>query len=116
MRTLAFADARPNLWLSAAHVASASAIGAALLLLSLHLLSPEFNPSWRMISEYANGRYACVLALMFATWGLSSWALAGGLWSRVEGWMGRIGLCLLAISGVGEAMASVFDVNQHPMH
>lgn len=28
-----------------------------LLLLSLHVLSPEFSPSWRMVSEYAYGQY-----------------------------------------------------------
>ena len=40
-------------------------VGAILLLASLHLLSPGFSPSWRMISEYALGRYAWVLSLMF---------------------------------------------------
>ena len=27
------------------------------LLVSLHVLSPEFSPSWRVISEYALGHY-----------------------------------------------------------
>jgi len=47
-----------------------------LLLASLHVLSPEFAPSWRMVSEYAFGHYGWVLSLMFLSWGISSWALA----------------------------------------
>jgi hypothetical protein len=54
------------------------------LLASLHLLSPEFSPSWRMISEYAFGHYAWVLSLMFAASGIGSWALAIAIWSRVR--------------------------------
>ena len=27
------------------------------MLSSLHALSPEFDPSWRVVSEYANGKY-----------------------------------------------------------
>jgi hypothetical protein len=39
------------------------------LLASLHVLSPEFDPSWRVISEYALGRYGWLLSLMFLAWG-----------------------------------------------
>jgi hypothetical protein len=43
--------------------------GATILLLAaLHVLSPEFSPSWRVISEYAFGHYAWVLSLMFCAW------------------------------------------------
>jgi hypothetical protein len=52
---------------------------------------------------------------MFASWALSSWALAVTVWSQVKGIWGKIGLDLLVASGVGEAMASVFDIN-HPLH
>ena len=42
------------------------ATGATIVLLvTLHLLSPEFSPSWRVISEYALGHYPWVLSLMF---------------------------------------------------
>ncbi|OLB25247.1 MAG: hypothetical protein DMG41_09965 [Acidobacteria bacterium] len=47
-----------------------------LLLASLHVLSPEFAPSWHMVSEYAFGHHGLLLALMFLSWGISSWALA----------------------------------------
>jgi len=41
----------------AARLAIAAAAAALLLLASLRVLSPEFDPSWRMVSEYANGHY-----------------------------------------------------------
>ena len=99
----------------AARVAIAAAGAVLLLLASLHVLSPEFDPSWRVVSEYANGRYGWVLSLMFASWALSSWALAVTVWSQVNGIGGKIALGLLIAAGIGEAMASVFDIN-HPLH
>lgn len=96
-----------------------TAIGATiitlLLLASLHILSPEFDPAWRMVSEYANGNYDWVLSLMFASWGISSWALAYALWSQVSTTGGKIGLYFLVAAGIGEAMASIFDIN-HGLH
>lgn len=86
-----------------------------LLLAALHILSPEFNPAWRMVSEYANGNYALVLSLFFALWGISTWALAYAIWSHVKTKAGRIGLYFLIAAGVGEVMASVFDIN-HSLH
>jgi hypothetical membrane protein len=86
-----------------------------LLLAALHILSPEFNPAWRMVSEYANGNYAWVLSLFFAFWGISTWALAYAIWTHVETKAGRIGLYFLIAAGVGEVMASVFDIN-HSLH
>jgi hypothetical protein len=99
----------------AARVAIAATGAVLLLLASLHVLSPEFDPSWRVVSEYANGRYGWVLSLMFAFWALSSWALAFAVWSQVSGIGGKIALGLLIAASIGEAMASVFDVN-HPLH
>jgi hypothetical protein len=96
----------------------AIALGAAALLLlgGLHVLSPEFDPSWRMVSEYANGRYGWVLSLMFAAWGLSSWALAVAIWSAATTTRFRIGVALLVVAGAGEALAAVFDINHDVMH
>jgi hypothetical membrane protein len=100
---------------AAVSVAFAGATATALLLASLHLLSPEFDPRWRMVSEYANGHYGWVLSLMFACWAVSSWSLALAIRSQVETRAGRIGLVLLVVAGLGEAGASVFDLN-NPLH
>ena len=101
--------------LPAAQLAITSGAAVLLLLAILHVLSPEFDPSWRMVSEYANGQYGWVLSLMFITWALSSWALAFAIWSQVKTRAGKIGLIFLIAAGIGEAMASVFDIN-HPLH
>lgn len=85
------------------------------LLAVLHFLSPEFNPAWRMVSEYANGQYAWVLSLLFFLWGAGSWALAYVLFPHLQTTMGKIGLIFLVLAGIGEAMASVFDIN-HKLH
>lgn len=91
--------------------------GAAFLLLAtLHLLSPEFSPSWRVISEYALGHYGWVLSLMFLSSGIGTWALAVAIWSQVHTKAGRAGLWFLLISGTGSAMASVFDVTHEIGH
>jgi hypothetical protein len=91
-------------------------IATILMLASLHLLSPEFSPSWRMVSEYALGHYAWVLSLMFVSWAISSWALVIAIWSQVHTNAGKLGMYLLIIAGVGEAMASAFDVRHEIGH
>ena len=91
-------------------------MAALLLLASLHVLSPEFDPSFRMVSEYALGHYGWVLSLMFLAWGMSSWALAVAIWSQVKTRAGKVGLWFLVIAGIGEAMASVFDITHDIGH
>ena len=100
---------------SAARLSIAASVGAIICLANLHILSPEFDPSWRMVSEYALGNYSWLLSLMFLAWAISSWVLAFAIWSQVKTIGGKIGLVFLITAGVGEAMASVFDVT-HPLH
>src|SRR6266568_2492834 len=102
--------------LFAARLAIAASIAAFVLLLSLHVLSPEFSPAWRMISEYANGQYGWVLSLMFAAYGLSTLALAVAVGPRLRTGRGRVGLVSLTIAGVGQAAAAAFDLNQEVPH
>lgn len=99
----------------AARLSFGTAVTALVLLGALHVLSPEFAPSWRMVSEYANGGYGWVLSLMFASWAISAWALAYAIWSQVKTIGGKIGLVLLVVAGIGEAMGGLFDIN-HPLH
>ena len=96
-------------------ISFAAAAATLVFLAALHVLSPEFDPSWRMVSEYALGNYGWVLSLMFVAWAISSWALVITIWSQVGTIAGKIGLVFLTAAGVGEAMASVFDIN-HPLH
>ncbi len=100
---------------AAARLAIAAAAAEILLLGSLHVLSPEFDPSWRVVSEYATGQYGSVLSLMFLAGALSSWALAFAIRSQLRTRAGRLGWVLLVASGVGAAMAVAFDIS-HPLH
>jgi len=99
----------PSAWAAIALTAA-----AILLLAALHVLSPEFNPSWRVISEYALGHYGWALSLMFLAWGAWTWALAVAIQSQVTAKPGKIGFAILLLAGFGEAMAAVFDVS-HPI-
>jgi hypothetical protein len=116
MRSSAFSEIRLNVEAQAAQVAAGAAVATILLLASLHVLSPEFAPSWRMVSEYAFGHYGWVLSLMFLSWGISSWAIAVAIWSQVKTKAGKVGLWFLVVAGIGEAMASIFDVTHDTGH
>lgn len=96
-------------------LAIGASVAVLVLLAGLHFLSPEFNPAWRMVSEYANGKYAWVLSLMFFLWGAGSWALAYVLFPHLQTTMGKIGLIFLVLAGIGEAMAAIFNIN-HKLH
>jgi hypothetical protein len=106
----------PRIEVAGALLAIAAAAATLLLLASLHALSPEFDPSFRMVSEYALGHYGWVLSLMFLAWGISSWALAVALWSQMQTRAGKVGLWFLVIAGIGEAMASIFDITHDTGH
>jgi len=93
---------------------AATAVSAASLVL-LHALSPEFAPSWRMVSEYANGRFPWLVTVMFAAWAISSFALGAALWALVGGAPGKVGLLFLMLAGIGQIMGGMFDIN-HRLH
>ena len=106
----------PKIEVIGARLSFGAAVTVLLLLANLHILSPEFDPSFRMVSEYALGHYGWVLSLMFLAWGISAWALAVALWSQVQTRAGKVGLWFLVIAGIGEAMASVFDITHDIGH
>ncbi|HZO56645.1 MAG TPA: DUF998 domain-containing protein [Bryobacteraceae bacterium] len=114
-------DIVANQGVVAAPIAPAAtiAIGATVVslatLLLLHALSPEFAPSWRMVSEYANGRYPWLLTLVFFGWAVSSFALIPALWPLSTTTLGKVGLVFLALAGVGQTMGGLFDIN-HKLH
>lgn len=85
-------------------------------LLLLHFLSPEFEPNWRMVSEYALGNYKWMVSLFFIFWGLSSIILATHLWRIVSTRASKTGVVLLFISGIGATLAAFFDVSQTMGH
>lgn len=101
---------------TAARLALVTAIAAIFFMLILHILSPEFNPSWRMVSEYALGKYSWLLSLMFISWAISSWAIYFALRPHIKTKAGKVGLIILLIVGLGQFMASIFSVKDEGMH
>ena len=82
---------------------ASAAMSLLCLLIVLHFVSPEFKPSWRMISEYAMGKHKGVLMTsFFVCWGLSSIFLSLLLWNKVTTTWGTVGVILLFISSIGE--------------
>jgi hypothetical protein len=115
MQKVTLTPARPAISLTAAHLSVAAAAAALVSLATLHLLSPELDPSWRMVSEYALGNYGWVLALMFLTWALSCVSLFFAIKSQIRTVAGKIGLAFLLAAAVGMSMAAIFDVS-HDLH
>jgi hypothetical protein len=82
---------------TAARLSTAAAALFLLLLAALHLLEPEVDPSWHMISDYELGRYGYVMSLAFLSLAVSSASLFIAIRSQVRTVAGYIGLgCLLA--------------------
>jgi hypothetical protein len=115
MQQVTTTTARPASSLSAARATVASATAALILLAALHLLSPELDPSWRMVSEYALGDYGWVLSLMFLAWALSCVTLFSAIKAHIRTLGGKIGLGFLLAAALGMGMAAFFDVN-HNLH
>ena len=87
--------------------AIAVAIGLVVL---LHFLEPEFDPSWRMLSEYSLGRYGVLMRVAFIAGGTSVIAVAGAL--SGSAWPWSLGLVLVAIGPIGAAFIDTDPVTR----
>ncbi len=81
------------------------------ILFLLHFLEPEFDPSWRMISEYELGRFGWMMSLAFFCWGGSVFALLITLWSSLRTLGGTLARGWLILLGVALFGAGIFKTN-----
>jgi hypothetical protein len=103
-------------WSGAGASFAVAAIGVSLAALALlHALSREYAWSWRMVSEYANGRHRWLLTIVFLGWAAASFALIGALWPLGATTLGKAALLFLFLAGIGQVMGGVFDIN-HALH
>ena len=51
------------------------------VLIALHFLEPEYDPSWHFISEYELGNFGWIMMVAFIMWGVSCAALGIALWA-----------------------------------
>lgn len=79
-----------------------------LLLCSLHLLQPEFDPTWRFISEYALGDFGWMMHLAFGMLALAQISIAITIFPHIRTVTGYIGLVILGISAIGVIIAGIF--------
>jgi hypothetical protein len=68
------------------------------LLAVLHLLKPEYDPSWRMISEYEIGRFGWAMQLAFFSLAIAHVSVIAAVWSQTKSIIGYIGLGLLLVA------------------
>ncbi len=81
------------------------------ILLLLHFLEPEFDPSWRMISEYELGRYGWLMTIAFICWGLGVLDLQMVLSRSLQTTWGKVGRWWLVVIGVAMMAAGIFKTN-----
>ncbi len=94
-----------------AYVSIGLAIAFLAILISLHFLEPEFDPAWRMISEYEIGRFGWMMRLAFFCWGASLLALLIAIWPYLQSTTGiiiRVWFSLIVIALFG---AGIFKTN-----
>ena len=81
------------------------------LLLLLHFLKPELDPSWRMISEYEIGRFGWMMRLAFFCWGASLAALLVTIWPSLHSTSGTISRWWLLLIAMALFGAGIFKTN-----
>jgi hypothetical protein len=86
---------------------TASLLFSAIVVL-LHLLRNDLDPSWRFISEYEIGRHGWLMQVAFVCLAASCAGLAVAVFPYVRTIGGWIGLFFLLVSVVGMVLAAIF--------
>ncbi|OGC82349.1 MAG: hypothetical protein A2V81_02345 [Candidatus Abawacabacteria bacterium RBG_16_42_10] len=94
--------------MKAASIAIIATLAFLLLLAILHILKPEIDPSWRVISEYEIGRFGWIMQLSFISLAIGSLSLFIALKSHIHTLSARIGLGLLLVTVVGITIGAIF--------
>ena len=71
------------------------------LIAILHVIEPQFDPSWRMISEYSLGRRGWVMRLAFVAMAVGLAATSVALWPFGGAW--TVGLAAVALGALAAA-------------
>ena len=89
-------------------IALGAGAGFVVLLILLHILRPDLDPSWRFISEYAVGRFGYLMIIAFLTLSAGYVSLFLAIRSQAPSIWGKVGLIVLLVSAAGMAIAGVF--------
>jgi len=93
---------------TSARLSLAAAATFLVLVAALHVIKPEFDPSWRFISEYAIGDYGWMMVLAFLSLALSCVTSFIAIRSQIGTAGGKIGLALLLAVAAALATAGIF--------
>jgi uncharacterized protein DUF998 len=104
--SLPSAPTRSNLLARAAIALSVTFLA---LLALLHFLEPEFDPSWRMISEYELGRSGWLMTIAFFAWGGSVLTLTTAVSPSLNTTGGTVGHWWMLLIGVALFAAGIFE-------
>lgn len=109
MTALAPTSAPGTRWpLSAARISVAATAAFWFLLVLLHLVRPDLDPSWRFISEYELGDYGWMMRAAFACLAVGTAGIGIAIMPDTRGISGGFGLLLLGVSALGMLMAAVY--------
>ena len=92
----------------AARVSVAAGVSFVALFGLLHVIESEFDPTWRLLSEYQLGRYGWIMHLAFGCLALALAAAVIALKPHINSKPGYLGLGILALSSIGILLAAVF--------
>lgn len=95
----------------AARLSFTAATTFLVLLTALHFIEPGFDPSWRVISEYALGDYGWIMAIAFLSLAVSCVSLFVAIRSQIQTLGGKIGLAFLLIAAAGLIIAAIFTTD-----
>lgn len=76
------------------------------ILIALHFIKSDIEPSWNFISEYQIGQFGWLMSLAFFALAISCIALSFALWKQTR-WLGKIGLLGLIASASGMIIAGI---------
>ena len=93
----------------AARIALGGAGAPVALILVLHVVKPELDPSWRFLSEYSIGANGWLMKLAFLAWAVSCLSLFVALGRETTPLRAKIGRWVLLIVGLSLVGASLFD-------
>lgn len=95
---------------SARYAALVSSAGAGMflvILVVLHVVRPDLDPSWRFISEYELGPHGWLMHVAFISLAIGTASVALAVVSQARGIAGYLGIALLLISATGMTLAGV---------
>jgi hypothetical protein len=88
---------------------SIGSIGLFVVLLALlHVIKPEFDPSWHFISEYEIGTHGWIMQLAFLSLAVGNIALYISIRQHLRGWSGWVAAVMFLVGALGTVLGGIF--------